>query len=66
MQFLKNYLNLNPACFFHTECVYAVQFFHVERRAGSAALLHRPAAFCAVGGEFTAILPAAHHEQVCL
>lgn len=48
------------------ERLHAVQFHCEPRRAAPAALLQRPAALCAAGREFTAVLPAAHHQQVWL
>lgn len=48
----------------HPEWSHAVQFFLIPGCAPASPLLQRPAALCAAGREFTAVLPAAHHEQV--
>ena len=48
------------------ERLHAVQLHCEPRCAAAAPLLQRPAALCTTGWEFTAVLPAQHHQQVRL
>lgn len=49
-----------------TEQFHAAQLHPEQRCAAPVPVLHRPASLRAPGGEFTAVLPALHHQQVWL